>query len=163
MNDKSQSPVRRDIAANPGQPGHVAGRGGEDGSRIQHVESAWYSDLMPEILTDGTPQQASSQFLAPQHALFNAPAYGGIRSNSMDDVDRSGNVTGGDLGIEVLESKFMGVDSDTPEVVASKPGQQMRNIPRPHGAPSGSWATDGRKHPLNAGDEEPMRHNRNRG
>ena len=154
MNDKSQSPVRRDIAANPGQPGHVAGRGGEDGSRIQHVESAWYSDLMPEELPTSHRQPTDSTIsgiISAQHQNFNNTPYGGVHSNSMDDVPRDTWPTN-DLGIEVLESKFMGVDSDTPEVVASKPGQQMRNIPRPTKSDAGDFSRLGQKHPLNRGN-----------
>jgi len=153
-NDKSPvRRVRRDIAAEPGQPGAREGRA-EDGSRIQHVESAWYSDLMPEELPTSHRQPTDSTIsgiISAQHQNFNNTPYGGVHSNSMDDVPRDTWPTN-DLGIEVLESKFMGVDSDTPEVVASKPGQQMRNIPRPTKSDAGDFSRLGQKHPLNRGN-----------
>ena len=132
-NDKSPvRRVRRDIAAEPGQPGAREGRA-EDGSRIQHVESAWYSDLMPEELPTSHRQPTASTIsgiISAQRQNFNNTPYGGVHGNSMDNVPRD-TWPVNDLGIEVLPAKFMGVDSDTPEVVASKPNQGMRDIPRP--------------------------------
>jgi hypothetical protein len=133
--DKSQSPARADIAGQPGQPGARAIGSAEDGSRIHSSgPAADYTDLMPEELPIHEPvplDSTISSIIEGQHRNFDNKPYGtDAHPYSMDAVPRETWPTN-DLGIEVLPAKFVGVDGDTPVVVANKPNQAMRNIPRP--------------------------------
>jgi hypothetical protein len=111
-------------------------------------------DLMPEILPTSHQEPTDSTIggiIEAQHRNFNNTPYGtDAHPYSMDDVDRSGNTpVGGNLGIEVLESKFMGVDSDTPEVAANTSTMMGKNAARkPRTEAAGNWSTLGNKHPL---------------
>jgi hypothetical protein len=92
------------------------GSGSEDGSRIHSSgPSAEYSSLMPEILTDGKAREVPpTEYLAPQHRNFDNTRYGtNLHPFSMDDVDRDSSPFG-QLGIEVLQSRIMGVDDFQP-------------------------------------------------
>jgi hypothetical protein len=112
--------IRRDQTAT-NSPSSLT-RGEPNRGTIFEPAGGW-PNMLPDA--DGPNWPAATQFIAPQHANFNAPAYGGTHGNSMDGVDRTGNRTGGDLGIEVLESSFMGVDP-RPVETPLKPGQAMR-------------------------------------
>jgi hypothetical protein len=157
----AKTPKFSGLAANSNGDFAGTGKDAEDGSRIHSSgEFAAYSNLMPEILSDGKTPYEPTQFLEPQHRNFDAPAYGddGHRF-SMDNVDRN-SFPLGDLGIEVLESRIMGVDDFTPPANRSTSTQSRApRIPTRSGA--GDASRTGNSHPLNAGGS-PARHGQNK-
>jgi hypothetical protein len=136
-NDKTQSPVRRDVMAEPGQPGARANGGSEDGSRIHSSgPAADYTDLNPPILSGREPETPyATGIIQAQHRAMEGPMYGDVGHNrSMDDVDRRENPS-----ITVLDARFVGQpgESDTPRVVSNHPNQALtgRSSLKPGAAP----------------------------
>src|SRR5215469_8643595 len=99
--------------------------------------NGWPNLLPPTEYPDGPKR---TQFLDPQHANFNREFVG-----SLDGIDRSGNLTGGDLGIEVLPASFMGARSDPVPTPLKNAPMTPRSSMNPHGARSGSASSTGNR------------------
>jgi hypothetical protein len=101
-----------------------------------------WKDLLPPEQPRYPKTTEIAGIIQAQHSNFNRPFVG-----SLDAVRRDDNPE-----TPVLESSFVGVydNSNNPAETPLRTGQPMttRSSLKPGRIPSGSWATDGRKHPL---------------
>jgi len=113
-------------------------QGGEPTRGTIFTPAGGWPNLLPPSEEPRGPQR--TEYLEPQHANFKREFVG-----LLDQVDRSSS-PGGELGIEVLESAFMGVD-DRPSTTPLRSGQPMRarSSLKPSRIAHGSASTKGNR------------------